>query len=383
MEENSGHISQLLQKFLFGQLTEIEQKQFEEWLQASDQNRRLLESFRKAKNIEQDLAVVKQLDANRAWEKLNSKNNKSNYKWFISIAASLLLLATFFYLWQSSYLKTDEDAVHNLTLNLEQDVEPAQSGAILQLSNGEKVVLNNKTSKTYHTNKTFVGNGAELIVKNDKSQQVSRLNSLIVPRASYYKITLSDGTKVWVNAQSKLNFPAQFSTDERRVSLEGEAYFEVAHDAKKPFYVDSKAGEIKVLGTHFNVFAYHDDIRATLVEGKVEVRQKENKLELNPGEFASLSKNNLIKGNADIQQDLAWHNNEFYFKKETIVNIAHQLSRWYDLDVKFRGNVQLSKEYSGSIQRDVKLSQVLEMLSYVSDLRFEVHGKELIIENKS
>ncbi len=383
MEENSGHISQLLQKFLFGQLTEIEQKQFEEWLQASDQNRRLLESFRKAKNIEQDLAVVKQLDANRAWEKLNSKNNKSNYKWFISIAASLLLLATFFYLWQSSYLKTDEDAVHNLTLNLEQDVEPAQSGAILQLSNGEKVVLNNKTSKTYHTNKTFVGNGAELIVKNDKSQQISRLNSLIVPRASYYKITLSDGTKVWVNAQSKLNFPAQFSADERRVSLEGEAYFEVAHDAKKPFYVDSKAGEIKVLGTHFNVFAYHDDIRATLVEGKVEVRQKENKLELNPGEFASLSKNNMIKGNADIQQDLAWHNNEFYFKKETIVNIAHQLSRWYDLDVKFRGNVQLSKEYSGSIQRDVKLSQVLEMLSYVSDLRFEVHGKELIIENKS
>ena len=104
MEENSGHISQLLQKFLFGQLTEIEQKQFEEWLQASDQNRRLLESFRKAKNIEQDLAVVKQLDANRAWEKLNSKNDRSNYKWFISIAASLLLLATFFYLWQIRYL---------------------------------------------------------------------------------------------------------------------------------------------------------------------------------------------------------------------------------------------------------------------------------------
>lgn len=383
MEENSGHISQLLQKFLFGQLTDVEKVEFEEWLQANDQNRRLLESFRKAKNIEQDLAIVKQLDANRAWEKLNNKNERSNHKWFIGIAASLLLLASFFYLWQGNHLRTDDDTVYTSASYLAQDVEPAQSGAILQLSNGEKVVLNNKTSKTYNTNKTFVGNGAELIVKNDKNQQVSRLNSLIVPRASYYKITLSDGTKVWVNAQSKLNFPAQFSGDERRVSLEGEAYFEVAHDAKKPFYVDSKAGEIKVLGTHFNVFAYHDDIRATLVEGKVEVRQQENKLELNPGEFASLSKNNMIKGNADIQQDLAWHKNEFYFKKETIVNIAHQLSRWYDLDVKFRGNVQLNKEYSGSIQRDVKLSQVLEMLSYVSDLRFEVHGKELIIENKS
>lgn len=383
MEENSGHISQLLQKFLFGQLTEVEKVKFEEWLQASDQNRRLLESFRKAKNIEQDLAIVKQLDANKAWEKLNTKNNKTNHKWFIGIAASLLLLACFFYLWQSSYWKTDDVAVRNLALNLGQDVEPAQSGAILQLSNGEKVVFNDKTSKTYDKNKTFVGNASELIVKNDRSEHVSHLNALIVPRASYYKIILSDGTKVWVNAQSKLKFPAQFSENERRVSLEGEAYFEVAHDAKKPFFVDSKAGEIKVLGTHFNVFAYHDDIRTTLVEGKVEVRQKDKKLELSPGEFASLSKDNVIKGNADIQQDLAWHNNEFYFKKETIVNIAHQLSRWYDLEVKFRGNVQLSKEYSGSIQRDVKLSQVLEMLSYVSDLRFEVRGKELIIENKS
>ncbi|MDR0266263.1 MAG: FecR family protein [Sphingobacterium sp.] len=382
MEENSGHISQLLQKFLFGQLTDVEKLQFEEWLQANDQNRQLLESFRKAKNIEQDLAIVKQLDANRAWEKLNNKGKKPNHKWFIGIAASLLLLASFFYLWQNYHLRTD-DTIHTSASYLVQDVEPARSGAILQLSNGEKIALNDKTSKTYDSNKTFVGNGRELVIKNNKSQRESRLNSLIVPRASFYKITLSDGTRVWVNAQSNLKFPAQFSENERRVSLEGEAYFEVAHDAKKPFFVESKAGEIKVLGTHFNVFAYHDDIRATLVEGKVEVRQHENKLELNPGEFASLSKNNMIKGSADIQQDLAWHNNEFYFKKETIVNIAHQLSRWYDLDVKFRGNVQLNKEYSGSIQRDVKLSQVLEMLSYVSNLRFEIHGKELIIENKS
>ncbi|WP_286709944.1 MULTISPECIES: FecR family protein [Sphingobacterium] len=382
MEENSGHISQLLQKFLFGQLTDVEKLQFEEWLQANDQNRQLLESFRKAKNIEQDLAVVKQLDANKAWEKLNNKDKKTNHKWFIGIAASLLLLVSFFYLWKSYHLRTD-DTINTSASYLTQDVEPARSGAILQLSNGEKIALNDKTSKTYDSNKTFVGNGRELVIKNNKSQHESSLNSLIVPRASFYKITLSDGTRVWVNAQSNLKFPAQFSENERRVSLEGEAYFEVAHDSKKPFFVESKAGEIKVLGTHFNVFAYHDDIRATLVEGKVEVRQHENKLELNPGEFASLSKNNMIKGRADIQQDLAWHHNEFYFKKETIVNIAHQLSRWYDLDVKFRGNVQLSKEYSGSIQRDVKLSQALEMLSYVSDLRFEVRGKELIIENKS
>ncbi|WP_312187201.1 FecR domain-containing protein [Sphingobacterium sp.] len=381
MEENSGHISQLIQKFLCGQLTEEEKNQFEAWLQISARNRQLLESFRTATNIEQDLSIVRQLNANKAWEKLKNKNNKSHNKWFIGVAASLLLLSGFFYLWYRQ-METQDNSAAILALNVGQDVAPAKSGAILRMPDGKEVLLNNATPKVYDNNKTFVGNGSELIVKSGKQQLVSSLNSLIVPRASFYKITLSDGTKVWVNAQSNLKFPAQFSEYERRVSLEGEAYFEVAHDTKRPFFVESRGGEIKVLGTHFNVFAYHDDIRTTLVEGKVEVRQKENKLELNPGEFASLSNNNLIKGKADILQDLAWHNNEFYFKKETIVNIAHQLSRWYDLDVKFRGNVQLNKEYSGSIQRDVKLSQVLEMLSYVSDLKFEIHGKELIIENK-
>lgn len=380
--ENSGHISRLLQKFLFGQLTEEEKNQFEEWLEASDHNRRLLDSFQKAKNIEQDLAIVGQLDANKAWDRLNNKNNRSYNKWFIGIAASLILLSGFSYLWYSQMEKKDNDGSSISALNLSQDVAPAKSGAVLRMADGKEVRLNNTKPNGYNSDKTFVWNAAELIVKNDKNKLESSLNSLIVPRASFYKITLSDGTKVWVNAQSNLTFPAQFSANERRVRLEGEAYFEVAHNPSKPFFVESKAGEIKVLGTHFNVFAYHDDIRATLVEGKVEVIQKDNKLELNPGEFASLSKNNLIKGKADILQDLAWHNNEFYFKKETIVNIAHQLSRWYDLEVKFRGNVKLNKEYSGSIQRDVKLSQVLEMLSYVSDLKFEIRGKELIIENK-
>jgi len=138
-----------------------------------------------------------------------------------------------------------------------------------------------------------------------------------------------------------------------------------------------------VLGTHFNVNSYSEQVRTTLAEGKVEVTRNNQHVVLLPGEYVWSSRNNLIKGEADLQRDLSWHNNEFYFKKETIVDISHQLSRWYDLDVKFRGNVQLDKEYTGSIERDVKLSQVLEMLSYVSNLKFEVDGKKLIIETKS
>ncbi|RKE49280.1 FecR family protein [Sphingobacterium detergens] len=384
MKENAGHIANLIHKFLCDQLTEEEKLRFDEWLRASAQNKQLLASFQKAQNIEEDLVILRQLDANKAWNQLNNKsgNTKSNGKWLIGIAASLLLVMGLVYIWYNNLLIKDTSE-QKQTIAVGRDIAPAKSGAILRMANGDEFLLNNTTAKALDNNKTLMASDLELIVKNSGSYAEDHLNSLVVPRASFYKLTLSDGTKVWINAQSNLTFPAQFPDNERRVALEGEAYFEVAHDAKRPFFVASKAGEIKVLGTHFNVFAYHDNIRTTLVEGKVEVRQKENKLELIPGEFASLSKNNLVKGKADIQQDLAWHNNEFYFKKETIVNIAHQLSRWYDLEVKFRGDVQLTKEYSGSIQRDVQLSQVLEMLSYVSDLRFEIHGKELIIENKN
>ncbi|WP_286843165.1 MULTISPECIES: FecR family protein [Sphingobacterium] len=385
MKENTRHIADLIQKFLFGQLTAEEQVQLDEWLKASSQNKQLLESFRNAENIAEDLAIIRQLDANQAWGRLKNKEANSRrffWKWPLSIAASIVFLLGGFLLWKgdfASFFSGDKSVV----VAKKQDIAPATSGAVLVLADGTKVSLNSDSTKTLTKNNNLIGNSNELIVKQTDQAIPLQYNSLIVPKASFYKMTLADGTKVWVNALSQLKFPAQFSAKERRVFLEGEAYFEVAPNAAQPFIVESRGNEIKVLGTHFNINAYSDQIRTTLAEGRVEVRQNNQFVELLPGEFASSFKDNLVKGRADLAHDLAWHNNEFYFKKETITNIAHQLSRWYDLDVTFRGDVQLDKEYTGSIERDVKLSQVLEMLSYVSNLKFEVEGNKLIIATKS
>ncbi len=336
MKENTRHIADLIQKFLFGQLTAEEQVQLDEWLKASSQNKQLLESFRNAENIAEDLAIIRQLDANQAWGRLKNKEANSRrffWKWPLSIAASIVFLLGGFLLWKgdfASFFSGDKSVV----VAKKQDIAPATSGAVLVLADGTKVSLNGDSTKTLTKNNNLIGNSNELIVKQTDQAIPLQYNSLIVPKASFYKMTLADGTKVWVNALSQLKFPAQFSAKERRVFLEGEAYFEVAPNAAQPFIVES-------------------------------------------------FKDNLVKGRADLAHDLAWHNNEFYFKKETITNIAHQLSRWYDLDVTFRGDVQLDKEYTGSIERDVKLSQVLEMLSYVSNLKFEVEGNKLIIATKS
>lgn len=385
MKENTGHIAEILRKFLSGKLNEEEQNRLEEWLNASPQNKQFLESFRQAKNIEDDLSIVRKLDANKAWNKLKNKNRTgitSIGKWSLGIAATITFLVGSFVLWRTE-LTTDNSKEKHAVIAQPQDIAPATSGAILVLADGTKISLDNDSTKTLTKNNNLVGNSNELIVKATDQAIPTQYNSLIVPKASFYKMTLVDGTRVWVNALSQLKFPAQFSKTERRVFLEGEAYFEVVHNPDQPFVVESKGNEVKVLGTHFNVNSYSDQVRTTLAEGKVEVRRNNERVELSPGEYVWSSRDNLIKGEADLQRDLSWHNNEFYFKKETIVDIAHQLSRWYDLDVKFRGNVQLDKVYTGSIERDVKLSQVLEMLSYVSNLKFEVDGRKLIIETKS
>ncbi|WP_343569608.1 FecR domain-containing protein [Sphingobacterium sp.] len=384
MKENPGHISKIIQKFLSGQLTAEEQSQLDKWLNSSLQNRRFLESFRQAENIEEDLSIVGQLNANQAWDKLNNKkrNGRSFGKWSLGIAASIVFLLGGFLLWQGdfdAFLSEDKRVI----VSKKQDIAPATSGAVLVLADGTKVSLNGDSTKTLTKNNNLIGNSNELVVKQTDQPIPLQYNSLIVPKASFYKMTLADGTKVWVNALSQLKFPAQFSTKERRVFLDGEAYFEVTPSAEQPFIVESRGNEIKVLGTHFNINSYSDLVRTTLAEGRVEVWQNNQHVELFPGEYASSFKDNLVKGKADLAHDLAWHNNEFYFKKETITNIAHQLSRWYDLDVTFRGDVQLDKEYTGSIERDVKLSQVLEMLSYVSNLKFELEGNKLIIATRT
>lgn len=385
MKEDTRYITDLIRKFLFAQLTKEEEVIFDEWLNASSQNRMLLESFRSAKNIEGDLAIIRQLNANTAWDRLNNKKPnlvKSFRKWSLGMVATIVFIFGCFLVWKEDYIHLGSDRKSDM-VSKKQDIAPATSGAVLVLADGTKVSLNGNTTKTLSKNSNLIGNSNELIVKQTDQPIPMQYNSLIVPKASFYKMTLADGTKVWVNALSQLKFPAQFSTKERRVFLEGEAYFEVIPNTDHPFIVESRGNEIKVLGTHFNINSYSDHVRTTLAEGRVEVRQNEQRVELYPGEYASSFKDNLFKGKADLAHDLAWHNNEFYFKKETIVNIAHQLSRWYDLDVIFRGNVQLDKEYTGSIERDVKLSQVLEMLSYVSDLKFDVEGKKLIIATRT
>lgn len=196
-----------------------------------------------------------------------------------------------------------------------------------------------------------------------------------------YKLTLPDGSKVWLNAASSLKYPVVFIGNERKVEITGEAYFEIAKDESKPFKVLLNNMEIQVLGTHFNVNGYTDEemIKTTLLEGKVKVLASGQTKYLLPGQQAQLksSGNIAVTNEVNLEETVAWKDGNFQFENSDIKAVMRQLARWYDVDVSYKGNI--NKHFIGSISRNVKLSQVLSMLQQTGEIKFKIEGKNLIV----
>jgi ferric-dicitrate binding protein FerR (iron transport regulator) len=217
-------------------------------------------------------------------------------------------------------------------------------------------------------------------------------NTLFNPRGSkVISLTLSDGTKVWLNAESSLRYPASFSAPSavREVEITGEAYFEVKHNSKQPFKVHLPNGSIvEDFGTAFNINAYPDEeaTKTTLIEGSIKVsapsadknlRNQREKI-LKPGEQARLTANSQwLTTNPDLGEVMAWKNGRFQFNRTPLPVVLRQLSRWYDIDVEYHGNVP-DVVFAGRMGRDLNLSQVLIVLNKM-EVNFKIEGKKLIV----
>ncbi|UXD69749.1 FecR family protein [Sphingobacterium faecium] len=379
-------IAKIIKKSLVEELTGDEMAMLEFWINSKDENKQLYDNFKKSYYIEEDLTIINRIDLNQAWNTLEKKGKElknSNHGWnlkiWIPLIASCLVLC-FFFLYQNKTINNSKIIAIQSSKH-KNDVKPASNDAVLILDNGESFDLSNRSNKQIANNITLRNDQLEYVKGKYEGGQ-PKYNTLVVPKGGYYKLELSDGTKVWINAMSRLKFPESFGSGERKVQLEGEAYFEVSKDPDRPFIVQASGTDVKVLGTHFNVDAYNKKVRTTLEEGKVEVSTADHAIILQPGDFAESGDGKLNKGRADLAKDLAWHNNEFYFNKDNVQSIVDQLSNWYAIEAKFDQGINRNKVITGSIDRNVPLSQVLEMLEYVSDLRFKIDGNQLIIKNK-
>jgi ferric-dicitrate binding protein FerR (iron transport regulator) len=256
---------------------------------------------------------------------------------------------------------------------------PKSTRATITLADGREVVLDSVNAGT------LAVQGAANVVKNDQGeisyqltsvsgldQQPVAFNTLFNPRGSkVVSLTLVDGTKVWLNSESSLKYPTAFNGNTREVEITGEAYFDVAHNAAKPFHVRKGSADITVLGTHFNVNAYDDEevLKVTLLEGSVKLsapgaKQLSNSIILKPGEQGQLQTTNYklqtING-VDIDAVVAWKNGFFSLQGTDVYSLMKQVSRWYDVDVVYTGTVP-ARKFGGSVSRDVNLSDVLNAL---------------------
>ncbi|NOW94990.1 FecR family protein [Mucilaginibacter sp. SG564] len=269
------------------------------------------------------------------------------------------------------------------------DILPGGNKATLTLANGKVVVLNDAGKGTVaresgvNITKNAQGEITYLAERTDTQDGQAKYNTTSTPRGGQWHLTLADGTHVWLNAASAIRYPTAFSGKSREVELDGEAYFEVAHNASMPFKVISKGQTVEVLGTHFNINSYPDEpsIKTTLLEGKVKVYSNESAYKiLLPGQEASNSNSQISVTDADTEAALAWKNNRFQFTGSDIKGLMRQFARWYDVDVQYQGDIP-EHEFTGRISRNVRASDVFEILKKYQ-LNFKIEGKKVTVSNK-
>lgn len=302
----------------------------------------------------------------------------------VAAAVALLLLAGGAWRWYSRS-HTAMPVVNVAAHTPVNDTTAGGNKAILILANGSAVTLDSTANGLLaQQGQTQVIRSAagNLVYTSTAGASAEPLyNSIITPKGVQYQVTLSDGTKVWLNASSALRFPASFTGANRQVALTGEAYFEAAINAEKPFVVVVDSMRVTVLGSHFNIMAYKEEktINTTLLEGAVSVAGGNTTMLLKPGEQAQLGQQGNIRlvKKADIPAVMAWKNRLFWFEQDDIHTVMRQLSREYNIEVEIRGDIQ--RHFTGSIPRDVNVSTVLEVLQKTGGVHFTMNNGKIIV----
>lgn len=274
-----------------------------------------------------------------------------------------------------------------------EDVAPGKDAAVLTLADGRKIILNESANgelaKQAGIRITKAADG-KLIYHIDKTNTTSAkaselYNTISTPRGGQYQVNLPDGSQVWLNSASSIKFPMLFTTVGRRsVSLTGEAYFEVAKDKKRPFVVTTDRQSIEVLGTHFDVSSYGDDVftRTTLLEGTVKITAGVHTSVLKPGQQADVSAS-ISVSNVDTESAVAWKNGYFHFDDEKLESVMKKISRWYDLDIEYRDASIKNELFAAYSTRFANVSQLLKRMNQVGDMSFELEGRRIVISRKN
>ena len=393
---NSRTIRRLLFKYLQGTLTPEEEYELEKWKLQSAENRQFLErlSNEAMQGIDTDGTIPGTLEE-KIFGKIRDKvpelhgnviRMKGNW-WRYAATAAVVLILFGYSIMTMMQKERPKQVVAKVEQPVVEDVAaPDGNYASITLAGGEKIDINGSSRGTLASQgKVQVIKSADgLIIYKVATGRVRgkmQFNTLANPKGSkVIGMVLEDGTKVWLNAGSSLTYPVAFIGKERKVSITGEAYFEVAKKKSMPFRIMKGEMMVEVLGTHFNVNAYGDEphMKVTLLEGAVKVSSGNVSGILKPGQQAKVKDNDInVQSDINIDQVMAWKNGYFSFEKAGITEVMRQIARWYNIEVAYDGEIP-NERFGGELRRNSKLSSVLKVLEK-SGVKFRIENNKVTV----
>ena len=383
--ENDIKLSKTLLSYLKDELPRQEKQEVDQLLDEDEDLLNWFNLFRKEEYINQRIQEHHHVNLDEKWSvHLKRRKRKKDIRlikqWMWSAASVVLILGFGWWIYQQ-------------TLNVNQQVEevaqiiPGSSKAELIVENGKRYVLpeidpgiiNQEGTLIEHDKKSLSYSSAENEEINPPMHQI------IVPRGGEYHLVLADGTKVWLNSESSIKYPAWFKGSSREVELKGEAYFDVNHNPQRPFFVNTEKVRLEVLGTAFNIKAYGDeyDVATTLVEGEVKVNPtivNASAVILKPGEQAVLKGASVKVGEVNTRLYTAWKDGLFIFKEESLEQMFHRMSRWYDFKVFFANQSVKQFPFTGTVDRKEGIENILKLLEQTQRVKFEINKNIILVK---
>lgn len=378
-------IKELAVRHAQGITDEAEERELHTWLAEDQQREEMFQRLmsREAWNANLRRFVKSPEEEKETWRRILNRTVRREKRlrqrlWIQRAALFLLPLTVGAIAWWTA---SRED--YQLEKSATPSISPGRAQAELILPQGEHIMLGEETA--------IIGSGIEnkdhtlnyqVSAPYPKEQQES-LHILRIPRGGEYTLVLADSTVVFLNAESKLQYPARFEGKERKVYLSGEAYFDVKANPEKPFIVTAGGMDVRVYGTEFNVTAYEgESVRTVLVEGKVGVKTTEGseEVQLHPGQMAEREGNGIVVQEVDTYTYTAWKDGKFVFEEENIERIMERLARWYNLNVFYANENVKNQLFNGVLTRFTEVEDILHVIEQTATVEFEIKGNTVIVK---
>jgi len=385
--EDIFRISFLIFKYCEKTLDPTEELELNQWLSSDVNVKEIFDQLNTPQYLRSELELMNQFDSEVSLRHFHDRHvPPKEIGWFsrnsIGVAAAAIIImiigVSLFYFNQQPIVPAQ-----NFSLT---DIGPAKNSATLTLANGKRIKLNSArngelvTEAGVKITKTKEGQIIYLVEdKNEKNISSNQYNVLSTAYGETFQVHLPDGSKVWLNAGSSLKYPTSFAgIPKRKVELNGEAYFEISKDKSHPFVVTSVGQEVEVLGTHFNINAYENEssVKTTLIEGSVEVN---GRFRLKPDQQSIVSSDGIKVIPVIAESFIDWKEGVFNFEDEDLYSVMRKLSRWYNVEVIYRGKPDDKQTFSGYISRSSNVSLVLQKLSEISSLEFKINDKTIFV----